>query len=65
MKAVEIKRIVIPDQLGLKKHFVLENLSQWKKAEHGGMCLSYHSKHKIGGLQSRLAWAKGKNLSPK
>jgi hypothetical protein len=41
--------------------------SMEKKAGCGSVCLpSLHQrKYNIGGLWSRLAWAKGKNLSPR
>jgi hypothetical protein len=57
-------RIPVPGQLRQK---VPKTLSQQKNAEHGGMHVSSSNseRHKIEGLWSKMAWAKGKTLSPK
>jgi hypothetical protein len=61
----EIRRIAIPGQSQQKK--VWETPSQWKKLcmVACGCHLSNGGTHKIGGTQSRLAWAKRETLSPK
>jgi hypothetical protein len=54
---------MVPDQPWQKVHKIL---SQWKKARHTGMHLSFWlwQKHKIGS-RFRTAWAKSETLSPK
>jgi hypothetical protein len=66
MQKTELRKIMVPGQLGKKSFCTPSQSREGKLGIVVHTChTSYHGKHKIKGLWSRLAKAKSKSLSPK